>query len=164
VVERANGLLDRWSLLLPPVRHHVPVSHVDRDHHRVRHAIDALGYEARIECGCRPEDRARSPVLERRLDSSERAEAAAELHGHGDAPADVLHNASVRPVASRRVQVHDVDAPGAVRLEAPGHLRRLLLIDGLGVDVAAKQADAAPLSQVDCGDDDHDPASSTNAS
>ena len=112
-----------------------------------------------------PEDRARGPVLDGALDGRDRPQAAAELHGDRDPPADLADDPTVRALLASRVQVHHMEPPGSRGLEPHGDLDGVVVVHGLGRVVAAEEADASALAEVDGRDDDRaEPTSSTNDS
>ena len=107
-----------------------------------------------------PEDRAAGAGLEDLADRLERAQPAAHLHGDRDGVADIGDDLAVVALVERRVQVHHVQAARALGLEPRGDGDGILRVRGLGLGVAAQQANRPAAAQVDRGDHDHAAATS----
>ena len=85
----------------------------------------------------------------------ERADAPAHLDRDADRRDHRADRVRLRQAVDRRVEVHEVDPLGALRLPAPRHLGGVHPVEGLLAGAALPQAHHATLAHVDGGDDDH---------
>jgi hypothetical protein len=91
------------SLLAPPAHHDTIVSDVDGDDHALAQAADGVGDGSDVERRGGPDDRASGASREDLLRVGRGAQAAADLHRHGDGAQDADDDVSVRALAERGV-------------------------------------------------------------
>ena len=90
-----------------------------------------------------------APGLERAPDRGDRAQAAAQLHGHLELARDPLHVVQVDRLAlAGAVEVDHVQEARAGLDEGARGLERVVRVDGLLVEVALAQADGLAVADV----------------
>ena len=97
-----------------------------------------------------------APRIEPERDRLRAADAAAQLHPHVRGGEDRVHRGLIaRGAGESAVEIDDVEPTRAGGGETPRLRRRIVVEHGRRAHLAAHQADAAPVLQIDGGEKDH---------
>src|SRR4051794_5916779 len=151
--DRVGGHLRR---LLPARGRDVAAAGVDRDDDPVAERAEHVVEEVDVRERGGAEDHPLRAGAQRVADRGQGAQAAAVLDRHGQLVGDPLEVVQrLGRAALRAVEVDDVQKAGALVDPRPGGGQRVVLVDGLRVEVPADQPHGLALGDVDGGVEDH---------
>ena len=141
--------------LLPARHRHLAVARVEGHRHRLRPQARRLLHHAGVGHGGGAEDDAIRAALAIAHGGLQHAQAAAHLDRDLDRLDHLGHGVELRLAVDGGVEVHDVQASGAFRFPAAGHLDGIAAVDLLLLELALLEADHLAAADVDGGNDDH---------
>ncbi|MGY2850426.1 hypothetical protein ACVMDN_007680 [Bradyrhizobium sp. USDA 4510] len=139
-----------------PSTRHLAVARIETDRDAAGECVRRALHELRIAHRGGADDDARDALVEPGLDGLEVADAAAELHRHGDGLQHRLHRMRIHRLAGEgTVEIDDVEIFEALRGEARRLRRRIEIEHGGARHVALLQAHALAVLQINRWKENH---------
>ena len=149
-------LAEHLGLARPAGHRHVAAAHVHTHQDARGEGGQRLVEQVRVGEGGGAEHHARRAGGQRAADRGDRAQAAAELHGHRQLARDALHVLEVGGLARAcAVEVDHVQEARARLHERARGLERIVGVDGLLVEVTLAQPHGLAVADVDRRQEDH---------